>query len=46
MDIANLYEFELGESWYVEADMKSDTPLETTVIFFIANLYLKQGISS
>ena len=26
--------------------MKSYTPLETAVIFFLANLFLKQGISS
>ena len=26
--------------------MKSVIPMETTVIFFLANIYLKQGISS
>ena len=30
----------------VKADMKSYTPLETAAIFFLANLFLKQGISS
>ena len=30
----------------VKANMKSDIPLETAAIFFLANLYLKQGISS
>ena len=30
----------------VKADMKSYIPLETTAIFFLANLFLKQGISS
>ena len=29
-----------------KADMNSDIPLETAAIFFLANLYLKQGISS
>ena len=28
----------------VKANMKSYIPLETTVIFFLANLFLKQGI--
>ena len=30
----------------VKADMKSYIPLETAAIFFLANLFLKQGISS
>ena len=29
-----------------KADMKSYIPLETAAIFFLANLFLKQGISS
>ena len=29
-----------------KADMKCYTPLETAAIFFLANLFLKQGISS
>ena len=29
-----------------KADMKSYKPLETAAIFFLANLFLKQGISS
>ena len=30
----------------VKADMKSYIPLETAAIFFLANLFLKQGISA
>ena len=30
----------------IKAYMKSYIPLETAAIFFLANLYLKQGISS
>ena len=30
----------------LKANMKSYIPLETAAIFFIANLFLKQGISS
>ena len=30
----------------LKADMKSYIPLETAAIFFLANLFLKQGISS
>ena len=30
----------------VKADMKSYIPLETAAIFFLANLFLKQGITS
>ena len=30
----------------VKADMHSDIALETAAIFFLANRYLKQGISS
>ena len=32
--------------YYIKADMKSYIPLETVAIFFLANLFLKQGISS
>ena len=32
--------------WVVKTDMKSYIPLETAAIFFLANLFLKQGISS
>ena len=31
---------------YLKADMKSYIPLETAAIFFLANLFLKQGMSS
>ena len=31
---------------HVKADMKGYIPLETAAIFFLANLFLKQGISS
>ena len=31
---------------FFKADMKSYIPLETAAIFFLANLFLKQGISS
>ena len=31
---------------YLKADMKSYIPLETAAIFFLANLFPKQGISS
>ena len=30
----------------IKADMKSYIPLETAAIFYLANLFLKQGISS
>ena len=30
----------------LKTDMKSYIPLETAAIFFLANLFLKQGISS
>ena len=30
----------------IKADMKSYIPLETAAIFFLANLFPKQGISS
>ena len=30
----------------IKADMKSYIPLETAAIFFLANFYLNQGISS
>ena len=30
----------------LKADMKTYVPLETAAIFFLANLFLKQGISS
>ena len=30
---------------HIKADMKSYIPLETAAIFFLANLFLKQGIS-
>ena len=30
----------------VESDMKSYIPLETAAIFFLANLFLKQALSS
>ena len=30
----------------LKADMKSDIPLERTAIFFLASLFLKQGITS
>ena len=30
----------------LKADMKSYIPLETAAIFFLANLFLKRGISS
>ena len=30
----------------LKADMKSHIPLETEAIFFLANLFLKQGINS
>ena len=29
---------------YIKANMKSYIPLETAAIFFLANLFLKQGI--
>ena len=32
--------------WLLKADMKSYIPLETAAIFFLANLFLKQDISS
>ena len=34
--------------WFasIKADMKSYIPLETAAIFFLANIFLKQGISS
>ena len=35
----------VGEN-FIKADMKSYIPLETAAIFFQANLFLKQGISS
>ena len=34
------------KNMYIKADMKSYIPLETAAIFFLANLFLKQGISS
>ena len=30
----------------IKADVKGYIPLETTTIFFLANIFLKQGISS
>ena len=30
--------------FYGKADMKSYIPMETAAIFFLANLFLKQGI--
>ena len=30
----------------IKADLNSDKPLETAALFFLANLYLKQDISS
>ena len=33
------------DEWF-KADMKSYIPLETAAIYFLANLFLKQGISS
>ena len=40
--------FLLSIFWFAsfKADMKSYIPLETAAIFFLANLFLKQGISS
>ena len=32
--------------WLFKADMKSYIPLETAAIFFLASLFLQQGISS
>ena len=32
--------------WFFKADMKSYIPLETAAIFFLENLFPKQGISS
>ena len=40
---SNLCEFHIS---YIKADMKSYIPMETAAIFFLANLFLKQGISS
>ena len=39
-------EWILFHTIHVKADMKSYIPLETTAIFFLANLFPKQGISS
>ena len=36
----------IEKSTYVKADMKSYIPLETAATFFLANPFLKQGISS
>ena len=33
-------------TYHIKAYMKSYIPLETAAIFFLANLFLKQGISS
>ena len=35
-----------GKYIVLKADMKSYIPLETAAIFFLANLFLKQGVSS
>ena len=35
-----------AQPWEIKADMKSYIPLETAVIFFLANPFPKQGISS
>ena len=32
--------------YFIKADMNNDIPMETTSIFFLANVYLNQGIDS
>ena len=44
--VPNLKHFGKIVSKCVKAYMKNYIPLETTAIFFLANLFLKQGISS